>query len=50
VNKLEALERRVIVQSMHIQQAKLETGGGAYQSEEQLEEAGDEPTEELTEV
>jgi hypothetical protein len=29
--ELEALERRVIVQSMHIQQAKLEIGGGAYQ-------------------
>jgi hypothetical protein len=29
--ELEALERRVIVKSMHIQQAKLETYEGAYQ-------------------
>jgi hypothetical protein len=41
----------VIVQSMHIQQAKLETDGGAYHPGEQLEEAGVEPTqEELTEA
>jgi hypothetical protein len=40
----------VIVQSMHIQQVKLETGGGAYQLGEQLEEARDVPAEELTEV
>jgi hypothetical protein len=38
--ELEALERRVIVKSQHIQQVKLETGGGAYQPKEQLEEAG----------
>jgi hypothetical protein len=49
--ELEALERRVIVQSMHIQQVKLETGGGAYQPREQLEEVGVEPAqEELTEA
>ena len=29
--ELEALERRVMVQSLHIQQAKLEADGGAYQ-------------------
>jgi hypothetical protein len=46
--ELEALERRVIVQSMHIQNARLETGEGAYQSKEQLEETGDMPAEELT--
>jgi hypothetical protein len=28
--ELEALERRVMVQSLHIQQAKLEEGSGAY--------------------
>jgi hypothetical protein len=38
--ELEAQERRVIVQSIHIQQAKFETDGGAYQPKEQLEEAG----------
>jgi hypothetical protein len=32
--ELEALERRVMVQSLHIQQVKLETDGGAYQPEE----------------
>jgi hypothetical protein len=48
---MESLERRVIVQSMHTQQAKLETGGGAYQPREQLEEVGVEPAqEELTEA
>jgi hypothetical protein len=29
--ELEVLERRVIVQSMHIQQAKLETDGKSFQ-------------------
>jgi hypothetical protein len=29
--ELESLERRVMVQSLHIQQAKLEADGGAYQ-------------------
>jgi hypothetical protein len=49
--ELEALERRVNMQSRHIQQVKLETGGGAYQPGEQLEEVGVEPTqEELTEA
>jgi hypothetical protein len=43
---LEALERRVIVKSMHIQQAKLEIDGGAYYPKEQLEEVGVEPTQE----
>jgi hypothetical protein len=48
--ELESLERRVMVQILHIQQVKLEADGGAYQPEEQLEEVGDEPTqEELTE-
>jgi hypothetical protein len=48
--ELEALERRVIVKSHHIQQVKLETDGGADQPMEQLEEVGIEPTqEELTE-
>jgi hypothetical protein len=28
--ELESLERRVMVQRFHIQQAKLETNGGAY--------------------
>jgi hypothetical protein len=46
---LEALERRVIVKSMHIQQAKLETYEGAYQPWEILEEVGDIPIGELTE-
>jgi hypothetical protein len=49
--ELEALERRVNMQSKHIQQVKLETSGGAYQPGEQLEEVGFEPTqEELTEA
>jgi hypothetical protein len=49
--ELEALERRVIVQSKHIQQVKLETDGGAYQPQEQLEEVEVIPTqEELTEA
>jgi hypothetical protein len=38
--ELESLERRVVVQSMHIQQAKLEADEGLHQHEEQLEEAG----------
>jgi hypothetical protein len=42
--ELEALEKRVIVQSLHIQQIKLETSRGAYQPQEQLEEVGLEPT------
>jgi hypothetical protein len=42
--ELEALEKRVIVQSLHIQQIKLETDGGAYQPQEKLEEVGLEPT------
>jgi hypothetical protein len=32
--EIEALERRVIVQGMHIQQVKLETGEGEYQPKE----------------
>jgi hypothetical protein len=48
--ELEALERRVMAQILHIQQVKLELNGGAYQPEEQLEGVGDMPTqEELTE-
>jgi hypothetical protein len=47
--EIEALERRVMVQSQHIQQIRLETDRGAYIPEEQLEEFGLEPTqEELT--
>jgi hypothetical protein len=48
--ELEALERRVIVQILHIQQVKLEIDGGSYQPEEQLEEDGDVLAEELTET
>jgi hypothetical protein len=49
--ELEALERRVNMQSRNLQQVKLETGGGAYQSREHLEEVGVETTqEEMTEV
>jgi hypothetical protein len=44
--ELESLERRVTVQSMHIQQIRLETEG-EYQPKEQLEEAGDMPAGEL---
>jgi hypothetical protein len=44
--ELESLEKRVKVQSQQIQQAKLETGGGAYQPKEQLEEARVEPAQE----
>jgi hypothetical protein len=42
--ELEALEKRVIVQSFHIQQIKLEADGGAYQPQEQLGKVGLEPT------
>jgi hypothetical protein len=49
--ELEALERRVILQSQHIQQIRFETSGGAYLPREKLEEVGVEPTqEELTEA
>jgi hypothetical protein len=44
--ELESLERRVMVQSQHIHQIILETYGGAYHPEEQLEEVGLEPTQE----
>jgi hypothetical protein len=44
---LEALERRVMVQILHIQQAKLEEGRGAYQPREKLEEAGSMPAGEM---
>jgi hypothetical protein len=44
--ELEALEKRVMVKILHIQQAKLETDGGAYQPGEKLEEVGLEPTQE----
>jgi hypothetical protein len=43
--ELETLER-----SRHIQQAKLETDGGAYQPGEKLKEVGDMPVGELTEA
>ena len=43
----ETLERRVEVQSMHIQQMRLEIDGGDFQAEEKLEEAGDIPTKEM---
>jgi hypothetical protein len=50
-DELEAIERRVMVQSFHIQQVKLETDGGVYQPEEWLERVGDIPTrEELIEI
>ena len=42
--EMDALERRVNMQNRHIQQAKLETGGGAYHPREKLEEVGVEPT------
>ena len=48
--ELESLERRVVVQSMHIQQAKLEAYGGLHQHEEQLEEVGMRPAEGLVGV
>jgi hypothetical protein len=45
--ELEALERRVMVQSLHIQQAKLEEGRGAYQPQEELEEVIIMPAQEM---
>jgi hypothetical protein len=49
--ELESLERRIDMQSRHIQQIKLETGRGVYQPGEKLEEVGVEPTqEEMTEA
>jgi hypothetical protein len=48
--ELEALERRVMVQILHIRQVKLEADGEAYQPEERLEGAGDIPTGELAEA
>jgi hypothetical protein len=42
--ELESLEKRVIVQSLHIQQIKLEADRGAYQPQEQLGKVGLEPT------
>jgi hypothetical protein len=48
--ELEALERRVIMQIQHIQHIRLETDGGEYHLGEKREEAGDLPTEELTEA
>jgi hypothetical protein len=45
--ELEAMERRVMVQSFHIQQAKLEAGNGTYQPGEKLEEVGRMPTGEM---
>jgi hypothetical protein len=49
--ELEALERRVMVQSLHIRQAKLEEGSGAYQPQEKLEEVGIQPAQgEMVEV
>jgi hypothetical protein len=44
--EIEALERRVIVQGMHIQQVKLEADEGKFQAEEKLEEAGHIPARE----
>ena len=35
--ELEALEKRMIVKILHIQQIKLETDGGAYQPKEKME-------------
>jgi hypothetical protein len=47
--ELESLERRVMAQRLHIQQAKLEIYRGAYQPEKRLEGVGLEPMpEELT--
>jgi hypothetical protein len=45
--QIETLERRVEVQSMHIQQMKLEADEGEFQAEEQLEEAGHIPAREM---
>jgi topoisomerase IA-like protein len=43
---LESLERRVIFKIIHIQQAKLKIGKGAYHPREKLEEVGDISTQE----
>jgi hypothetical protein len=48
--EMEDLERRVNMQIRCIQNLRLETSEGAYHPREQLEETGDMPTEELTEV
>ena len=42
--ELEAQDNRVNMQSKHIQQVKLEIGGGSYHPREQPEEVGVEPT------
>jgi hypothetical protein len=42
--ELESLEKRAIVKSLHIQQIRLETDGGAYQPQEQLDGVGLEKT------
>jgi hypothetical protein len=47
--EMEALERRVMVQSLHIQQVKLETDRGAYQPEKRLEGVGNMPAQEEVE-
>jgi hypothetical protein len=47
--EIEALERRVKVQGMHIQQIRLETEG-EYQPKERLEEAGNTPAGEMAEA
>jgi hypothetical protein len=41
--ELEALENRVMVQRLNIQQAKLEAGSGTYQPGEKLKETGSMP-------
>ena len=46
--ELESLERRVVVQSMHIQQDKLDVDEGLHHHEEQVEEDEMGTTEELT--
>jgi hypothetical protein len=48
--KLEALERRVMVKNLHIRQVKLEVDGEAYHPEERLEGDGDIPIGELAEA
>jgi hypothetical protein len=45
--ELESMERRVMVQSLHIQQAKLEEDSGTYQPQEKLEEARSMPAGEM---
>ena len=47
---IEALERRVKVHRLHIQQVKSEANEGGFQSKEKLEEPGDTPVGELAEV